>query len=262
MRGWRKKKWKMKQRIKTEYSEILNDVMDALVLISRSPEIINATIIIAFLTYIPELLRYSPLRPLGTLVSLFLVFIVFGYDLALPRFLKLKNEGKKLEFKEIYRQSIINARKLIGPVILLSILGAVIFLLIALIAIVFFKENNSNILPESYSVFLVTMISIVISFFNSFWIFTTVLFSSSGGSIIKTYVKGIKYSFKNFYLSSIIIGSYIIYYILTLNSEFKNLTMINFVLALIMGLLHLLLVTTTLFYFGRKNKLLNKVTSS
>ena len=173
-----------------------------------------------------------------------------SYNLSLPIFLQQKLSGKKLNYQELFKVVVTNAKRIVLPVIVLLVLFMMFVLLLALFIMVFFNPSTEYLLElkqylknsDGNPFFVLS--TILLSLFT----FTPFFYSLENITLLTSLKKSVVMAFKN---SRFII---VIVFINIVIGFLRSLIQANFLFRNIFGTLlisyiNLIITASALFYY-------------
>ena len=174
-------------------------------LLNRNIDLYFLALLFTLISFLIQHL-YKLHLPIGfiiTILSLVITVLSVSYSLTIPYFLSYKQIGKKLDYGFLWRTILHNAKRLILPIIVLTLIAVIAFIVIGIGIIVVVPLHVKN--PQDFVRFLTqqgwipwyvlftTIFAVIFSFFT----FTSIFFSVENLGIFNAWIKSIAFSFKN-----------------------------------------------------------------
>jgi len=172
-------------------------------LLNRNIDLYFLALLFTLISFLIQHL-YKLHLPIGfiiTILSLVITVLSVSYSLTIPYFLSYKQIGKKLDYGFLWRTILHNAKRLILPIIVLTLIAVIAFIVIVIIVVVqlhvkipqdfirFLTQQGWN----PWYVLFTTIFTVIFSFFT----FTSIFFSVENLGIFNAWMKSIAFSFKN-----------------------------------------------------------------
>ncbi len=185
------------------------------------------------------------------LLTLVGIIINLAFSLSIPIFLLQKQQGHSLNFQNILSITIQNTKRIILPVILLSILIFVLFIASLILVAIYLHPTKevTNQFFQSLNGESNTITYILIAFF-SFFVYVSFLFSLEHKGFITSIIQSIILSFKNLSYLLLVLSAGIISYALISFLPIDNFWGL-FSRVAIASYTGFVITSTTLFYYQK-----------
>ncbi len=207
----------MKEDNKLEKISVVDYFFRGFSLLNRNIELYLIAFLFTLASFFLQYLNKLPF-PLGLIISvIYLIVTVFSlsYTLSIPVLLEYKQQGKSLNYNNLWKIIIQNAKRLIIPVMVLIPIATIAFVIISIIVIKSLNvKNTGEFIKLIYLIYNIQLgwnpiYIIFISIFTiifSFFIFTSIFFSIENLGIFSAWSQSITFSFKNMRFMGLVIA--------------------------------------------------------
>lgn len=153
---------------------------------------------LTLLASLPDLMGDSSIKWTLQVIGFLLIFVEFGFSFSLPLFLLGRQEGKAVDFSNIFSTLLRNTKRLILPLILIGIVFVVIAVLSFLLVVQFVYGGNFNFMQNTSQGFSAWnfLFAFLIGLF-SFITFAPIYFSLEKNGLFNSIKKSISLSVKH-----------------------------------------------------------------
>ncbi|OGH48434.1 MAG: hypothetical protein A3G66_01460 [Candidatus Levybacteria bacterium RIFCSPLOWO2_12_FULL_39_17] len=247
---------------------ITNYFLKGFYLANRSLDIYLLLVFLTLVAFLPSLLGQSIIGKILQFITIPLFLIQFGFWMSIPSFLVDKQQHKLINYRNLVIITLRNAKRLIVPSIILSILFGILALLLIFYAAFSYAKSGGDpsqiiraIQNLTQSLLRWNPVFFIFPALFSFFVFTSIYFSLENKGFFGSVKRSVIFGFKNLNYIAIVFLIYAIFYSIsslfppTFEVPLSAQTNLGLLIRGILGqYMFLIIVASSLLYYQSKVK--------